>query len=264
VREILKRSLTGIILVVLFMGSILLGPAAFMGVLIVIYGLGLRELFRLLTPGHWFPAGMIAVSGALLIAILYLALQFHASPLWLLLPFVLWILAYLWPGHGYVAGLSMLWLSIPLASFYALGWMLGAGGYRPLLPLSVISLVWIYDIFAYLSGSLLGKHPMTPKLSPGKTWEGSAGGLLVTLFSAWLFSEWTGILGPSAWMAIALLVCVLGLAGDLFESALKRKHRVKDMGSLLPGHGGILDRFDSLLFVSPALVLLFILQALFA
>ena len=127
------------------------------------------------------------------------------------------------------------------------------------MPLALIALVWINDTFAYLSGSLLGKHKMTPVLSPGKTWEGFAGGLLVTLLAGWLTWKLTGIASLWAWFGISMLVTLLGLAGDLFESGLKRSVKVKNTGQLLPGHGGILDRFDSLLFVAPAVLILIIL-----
>jgi len=123
----------------------------------------------------------------------------------------------------------------------------------------VIALVWVNDTFAYLTGSLVGRHKMTPVLSPGKTWEGFAGGVIFTLLGGWIIWRITGMLGAGTWIAISLIVASLGLAGDLFESGLKRTVKVKDTGTLLPGHGGILDRFDSLLFVAPAVVILILL-----
>jgi phosphatidate cytidylyltransferase len=104
---------------------------------------------------------------------------------------------------------------------------------------------------------------MTPRLSPGKTWEGTIGGVLLTLACGWTVYRITGTYSLTIWLVVSVMISVLGLIGDLFESGLKRKKRVKDMGSLLPGHGGIMDRFDSLLLVAPALLLLYVIINLF-
>jgi len=104
---------------------------------------------------------------------------------------------------------------------------------------------------------------MTPNLSPGKTWEGFAGGMLFTMLAGWIFYHFTGLHNPATWILAGAISALFGLTGDLFESGLKRKHNLKDSGGLLPGHGGILDRFDSLLFVAPAMFLLFLLLQLY-
>jgi len=211
--------------------------------------------------GIW---GILAAgSGFLLILAVYACLQYHISPLWLITPAALWIMGYVRPRYRQAASLSLFWLAIPLASYLSLGWAQEGIPYRSMFPLSVIILVWINDIFAYLTGSLLGKHPMTPRLSPGKTWEGFAGGMFFTLIAGWVLYRITGAFAPVTWIVSALIISLLGLTGDLFESGLKRKMKVKDTGSLLPGHGGILDRFDSLLFVAPALLLLLMILHLF-
>ena len=100
---------------------------------------------------------------------------------------------------------------------------------------------------------------MTPRLSPGKTWEGFVGGILFTLLAGWIIFRIFGQYTLGNWIWFSLIIGSLGLLGDLFESSLKRKMNVKNMGGLLPGHGGILDRFDSLLFVAPALLTLMVL-----
>ena len=120
------------------------------------------------------------------------------------------------------------------------------------------------DTAAYYSGSLLGKHKLCPAISPGKTWEGFLGGLFGSLLAAFavkfFFLPQEGIL----WIgALALLLCCLGVAGDLSESMLKRACGVKDSGTLLPGHGGILDRVDSLLLTAPVLYYLLHFSAQF-
>jgi len=122
-------------------------------------------------------------------------------------------------------------------------------------PLLLISCMWINDTMAYIVGSLFGKTPLS-KISPKKTWEGTIGGIilssLVVGFVAFIFDEWF-VYGKSIswWMILALIATVAGTFGDLLESKLKRMANVKDSGSLMPGHGGFLDRFDSLLLATP-------------
>jgi phosphatidate cytidylyltransferase len=255
VRDLIRRTATGISLVVLFVGSILLGPTPMLLMILLIYGLSIMELYKLLQIRKWVTDSLIAGSGALLIAVVYAGLHLNLSPLWLILPATLWIVAYTF-GSGFTGVLTLFWLAIPFASFIALGWFPEGASFRPLIPVSVIALVWINDTFAYLAGSLLGRHPMTPRLSPKKTWEGFMGGLLISLVAGWLVFRLSGTFTPATWIIGASVISLLGLAGDLFESWLKRKYNVKDTGSLLPGHGGILDRFDSLLFVAPVLLVL--------
>lgn len=117
--------------------------------------------------------------------------------------------------------------------------------------LGIILLIWSCDVFAYLVGSLIGKHKLYERISPGKTWEGSIGATILTIGSAVLISQWFHELAMIHWIAISIIVCVFGTIGDLVESMLKRQAGVKDSGKIMPGHGGILDRFDSLLFVAP-------------
>ena len=125
--------------------------------------------------------------------------------------------------------------------------------------LSLLILLWTYDTFAYLVGILIGRHKLAEKISPKKTWEGAAGGALFCLGAAWLLSIYAGGMQLHFWLLLALIVIVAGTAGDLFESALKRKAGIKDSGNIMPGHGGILDRFDALLFIMPFVFLFFYL-----
>ena len=117
------------------------------------------------------------------------------------------------------------------------------------LVLTLLALVWGYDTAAYLLGSRWGRRRLAPTLSPNKSWEGAAGGLLVAVAVGLLSMAWLpwGLHG----VAVALLVSVAAQLGDLFESQLKRMAGVKDAGTLFPGHGGVLDRIDALLFALP-------------
>jgi phosphatidate cytidylyltransferase len=255
VKELILRTATGIFLVVLLAGVILLGALPLLAIVLLIYVLGTRELFKLISAEKGIPSALIALSGALLILGINAGLNYHTHALWLILPAVLWLIGTIQPGNLNAGILVMFWLALPLSSFTALGWVPGGASYTPLFPLSLMVLVWFNDIFAYVAGSLIGKHALTPRLSPGKTWEGLVGGILFSQLAGWLIFRITGTMSPATWMISAGIISLLGLAGDLFESGLKRRFQVKDSGNLLPGHGGILDRFDSLFFVAPALLL---------
>lgn len=131
-----------------------------------------------------------------------------------------------------------------------------------LIPTSVMILVWSSDSWAYVSGKLFGKNKLAPTISPGKTWEGFLGGTLLTGATAFLIQKYLlapsgGFVSagnchllhdPSKAVIIGILVSVFGTLGDLFESSLKRKSNVKDSGNVIPGHGGVLDRYDAFLF----------------
>ena len=115
----------------------------------------------------------------------------------------------------------------------------------------IMLLIWTNDSLAYITGSLIGKHKLFPSISPGKTWEGFAGGVLFTVLVAFILSKWLIQQTAFEWMMIAAIVGIFGTLGDLVESMMKRNAGVKDSGNIMPGHGGFLDRFDAYLFVMP-------------
>jgi len=125
------------------------------------------------------------------------------------------------------------------------------GNYRPNLLMGIFLLIWSNDTFAYLVGSQIGKNKLFPRISPGKTWEGTIGGGICTLIVAFLLSLIFRDIRLVDWMAIGLIAAVFGTIGDLVESMLKRSKNVKDSGNFMPGHGGALDRFDAFIFVLP-------------
>lgn len=122
--------------------------------------------------------------------------------------------------------------------------------YPAALPCILIFSIWINDTMAYIVGSFIGRTPLTP-ISPKKTWEGTAGGAILCVGAMTLLGHYVGIYQSSIWIGFSTIAAVVGTAGDLLESKLKRLAGVKDSGSILPGHGGFLDRFDSLLLATP-------------
>ncbi|SEQ38559.1 phosphatidate cytidylyltransferase [Neolewinella agarilytica] len=119
------------------------------------------------------------------------------------------------------------------------------------IVLGLLVLTWVNDTGAYLTGSMIGKTPLFPRISPNKTWEGSSGGFITTLVFGYLLSLVFTEIPLAQWMGLAVIVAIFGSLGDLVESMLKRSVNVKDSGNLLPGHGGLLDRFDAFIFVVP-------------
>lgn len=134
------------------------------------------------------------------------------------------------------------------------------GSANMLLPLSVFILLWANDTGAYCTGSLLGRHKLFPRISPAKSWEGSIGGGVLSIIVAALIGHYgangAGTKGMDimVWIGLGVVVVVFGTWGDLVESLFKRTIGVKDSGKILPGHGGMLDRFDSSLLAIPAVV----------
>jgi phosphatidate cytidylyltransferase len=159
--------------------------------------------------------------------------------------------------------LSQLYIALPFSLLNVLAFRSNGYNieYSYLAPLAVFVFLWMNDTGAYCVGSLLGRHKLFPRVSPGKTWEGSIGGALLVVAVAlaiWHFTTLYGVndLGLSAaeWAGMGLVVVVFGTWGDLVESLFKRTLGVKDSGNILPGHGGMLDRFDSSLLAVPAVV----------
>ena len=159
--------------------------------------------------------------------------------------------------------LSQLYIALPFSLLNVLAYRSNGYDiqYSYLAPLAVFVFLWINDAGAYCVGSLLGRHKLFPRISPGKSWEGSiGGGLLVCAVAAlvWYYTEQYGVndLGLSVyeWVGLGIVIVVFGTWGDLIESLFKRTIGIKDSGNVLPGHGGMLDRFDSTLMAVPASV----------
>ena len=159
--------------------------------------------------------------------------------------------------------LSQMYIALPLSTINVIAFRQAADGlnyYYYLLPLSIFIFLWTNDTGAYCTGSLFGKHKLFPRISPAKSWEGSIGGGILVLIVAsimyYIASQGENLSGLNLieWLGLGLVVVVFGTLGDLVESLLKRTLGIKDSGNILPGHGGILDRFDSSLMAIPASV----------
>ena len=177
--------------------------------------------------------------------------------------------------------LSQMYIALPFSLLNVLAFTANSSGmvaFNTLLPLSVFIFLWVNDTGAYCVGSLLGRHKLFPRISPGKSWEGRIGGALFVLAVAYLIGWldnmeiadadhaspiFAGMLSISEWLGLGLVVVIFGTWGDLVESLFKRTLGIKDSGSILPGHGGMLDRFDSSLLAIPAAVVYLYTLSLF-
>ncbi len=217
--------------------------------------------------------------GAMLLALVSTAPLIHHPAflqglLLLAVAWWLWVLHWLRraerEGIGAVFGRTASW-SLPLAGFLVLvpAWhvlvLLHSNGSAGLaLLLALLGIVWGADSGAYFAGRRWGRHRLAPRLSPGKTWEGVGGGVVAAATIALLAAVWLDFPGGAVlgFVLLAVLTALFSVAGDLFESLLKRHRGVKDSGRLLPGHGGILDRIDSLTAAAPVYTLGLMLQGI--
>lgn len=244
------RTVTALVLAPIVLGAIMLGPWAVLALVLIVVGLGAYELSRALKPLP-FPAALGAGVLPVLLSIPYGVTGILAGAI-ASLPWALFWLAGKPETRTLRAVLAILLMALWVgASLAHLGLISQLEDGVPLILIAVVG-PWISDSGAYFAGRFFGRHPLVPTLSPHKTVEGSIGGLILTsLVVGWVATTFMGFPILPALVAGAA-VSVFSQSGDLFESILKRILDVKDLGHALPGHGGMLDRVDSLLFTAPA------------
>ena len=265
----IQRAVTGALFVVILVGCILYSPLSF-GILFTIIGaLSVHEFAHLVNRngGVSINKTITALGGAYL----FLALMgFCTSAIdaRVFLPY-LGLLLYLMITELYLkkenpignwayAMLSQLYVALPFALLNVLAFQnspeTSSVTYNPILPLSIFVFIWLSDTGAYCVGSLIGKHRLFERISPKKSWEGSIGGAVFSIASSFVFAHFFPFMSTWQWAGLAVTVVIFGTWGDLTESLMKRQLGIKDSGNILPGHGGMLDRFDSALMAIPAAV----------
>ena len=256
-----KRLGSSIVFVAIMLTGLLWNEWSFLALICLIEVLCLRDYFRLIQKidkdAYW-PKWLPVVIQLLALMVMFLfsnvvgaLLPGFASVIFILLlvaPALVLLAAVLSKKSSILALLQsiggILYITLPMLLLVCM---------RPfgfVLPLAVILMIWCNDTMAYLVGSFIGKHRFST-ISPNKTWEGVIGGALLTIISTGVYGYFSETYPLMHWMVLALLVTVAGTLGDLMESKLKRMADIKDSGSLMPGHGGALDRFDSLLVAAP-------------
>ena len=266
-KKLITRTITGIVLVLVILTAIIAGQYSFVVLFLLILIGGLREFANLykqsdVEPNNWL---IYLVSFFLFGTFFFVAKGLIGSKYFLgLLPLFLVIMAAelyrkkLKPIENIAVTIfSIVYLAIPLAliNFLVFPEILPGHVYSPKLLIALFILIWTYDSGAYLFGVSLGKHRLFERISPKKSWEGAIGGTFTAIFAAVIIAKYIPEIQLIHWIAISILAVVSSTFGDLTESMFKRYFQIKDSGSILPGHGGILDRFDSILFAVPIVVL---------
>jgi phosphatidate cytidylyltransferase len=271
-KNLIIRTITGAVFVASIMACALFSPLAFAALFMLIALVALVEYVKLASPQQGLPGMMVTLGTGLavyLLVSLYALTSLAAANLWLILPLmVAFTVFHVLSGKNAaldslaagISGIVLLILPLALLNFFLNPFMI-PGHHTYWFVLGIFIILWTHDTFAYLSGSLFGKHPLWPSVSPKKSVEGSIGGLGFAIVAAYIISLFSPELNTLKWMAVVLIVAVFGTIGDLAESLLKRRAGMKDSGSILPGHGGMLDRIDSLLLAVPVLYVFILLTA---
>ena len=265
----IRRAVTGVLFVIVTVGCTLYSPLSFGILFTLISALSVHEFAYLINrKGEARINKTITALGG---AYLFLALMgfcTSASDARIFLPYLA-LLLYLMISELYLkrdnplgnwafSMLSQLYVALPFALLNILAYHnsveTSSVTYNPILPLSIFAFIWLSDTGAYCVGSLIGKHRLFERISPKKSWEGSIGGGILSIASSFVFAHYFPFLNMAQWAGLALTVVVFGTWGDLTESLMKRQLGIKDSGTILPGHGGMLDRFDSALMAIPAAV----------
>lgn len=265
-KNLITRALTGIVFVAVLVAAIYFHSYYFLAVFGLITGLSLWEFYGLVK--HYENAAIkrciSSIGGAyLFVATYYFANGFAGK--YVFLPYLLFLMytmivelynksnnplnnwAFTLLGQFYCAGSFSLLnfiAVVPLSSDKIIAF--------PYFVLALFVFVWINDTGAYMVGSMFGKRRLFERISPKKSWEGFWGGLIAVLLVSLLFAKYIAVAPWYIWMGLGFVVVLFGTWGDLIESLMKRTLGVKDSGNILPGHGGMLDRFDSVMMAIPA------------
>jgi phosphatidate cytidylyltransferase len=260
-KNLTLRALTGIVYVVLITSGILFNAYTFLCLFSIVTVFCLGEFYGLVITQKkvrinvWYNC----FGGLLLFVSTYL----HTSgvfPHTIFFPYLLYVIILIISelyekqpdpiAHmGYIF-LGQFYIALPLSLLNFIAFTTGEAGatvYYSTLVLALFVFIWVNDTGAYLVGSLFGKHRLFERISPKKSWEGFFGGLLLTVASSFLFARFNPEIPYYHWVGLSFGVVLFGTWGDLVESLIKRTLGVKDSGKAIPGHGGFLDRFDSLL-----------------
>ncbi len=261
--------MTGVIYILVILLGILGGRFTFLLVFGAILGIALFEFYRMVEKkmSHDISKTFNIASGVLLFLSVFLYLEGitpYALPTLILLYLLVLIAAAIFLRRDDIlhstiySGFGQIYLTLPLSLLMLLSYtdtVRNSGSYNWLPVLALFVFIWVNDTAAYFFGSLIGKRKLLEHVSPKKSVEGFIAGIVFTVLASLLFAHLCPVYDTLVWIGFAIVVSLFGTVGDLFESLIKRTFGVKDSGNLIPGHGGILDRIDSLLIAAPAALL---------
>ena len=254
-----KRTLTAGAFVAVLLGCTFYNQYSFSILFLVVTALGLMEFYSLAEKANAKPLKIIGTTIGSLFFITNSLVSMNLVKMQVLLLFipilfvVFLVELFLKKENPFTniafTILGILYVALP---FSLLNYILTySGTYSYQLLFGIFFILWSNDSGAYLAGVTMGKHKIFPRVSPKKSWEGSIGGLLASFLVAYIISGWYTSISFTDWMIVSVIVVILGTLGDFVESLFKRSVDIKDSGNILPGHGGILDRFDSLIMAIP-------------
>ncbi len=261
VSNLLKRILTGTAIIIVITVAVMVNSLTFLLLCALINFFGVLEFYRLLRVDQDRVREVLGVSLAsciLFFSCFVIAGYIQPVVMLVCIPLMSAVLItelYL-KSDKPLLNLAVTFFVIPYITFplillFGSGFVIANGAYEPTVILGYFVLLWVHDSGAYICGSLFGEQRLFERVSPNKTWEGSLGGALFTMVLIYVNYIHIGKVALSGWIIIGLSVIVMGTFGDLVKSMIKRSVGVKDSGKILPGHGGILDRFDSLIGSAP-------------
>jgi phosphatidate cytidylyltransferase len=265
------RTITGLTYVLIISACIILHPFAFASIFAVITVIALTEFYNIAhldNAQSWkYPgilAGLILFISNFLYASGYIQSK-HIIGLTLMVFLLFFISLASRKGNilsdAGITFLGLIYIPLPMSMLAYLCYPgKDSSEYKFGLLLGYLVLIWLFDTGAYIVGSLIGKHKLMEKISPGKTWEGLIGGLIISIGIAIILSMLTHIITRTDWLIISIITAISGTLGDLVESGIKRNALIKDSGKILPGHGGILDRIDSILLSIPFVTLYLLIR----
>lgn len=264
-KGLVKRSITGIVFAAVMLAGIIIHQYVFAVIFTAFLLLTLLEFYKISENIGYEPSTKIGlISGFLLFIIFFFAAN-HVIPRKYIFLSILIPLVTLLPDlfdkrkNGFknsmitIAGIIYIALPFSLLSFILFPGIESDSQFYPWILIGIFIIIWMYDSMAYVFGSWLGKHKICARISPKKSWEGLIGGAVFAVVTSVLISSVFHELNIINWIVISLLIISFGTSGDFFESKLKREAGVKDSGNILPGHGGMLDRFDTVLFAVPVI-----------
>ncbi|MDP3929452.1 MAG: phosphatidate cytidylyltransferase [Bacteroidota bacterium] len=256
-----QRAITGSLFVIALVTCTIWSEWSFFVLLFVVNFLCLLEFFELVLPDkNWIEKYLGVIAGSIINIMFVFIIRGNVSHGWYyhIIPvFMLLFLVKLFENTGREFDtlayqfLGIIYICLPISMLADFGYF-NAIHYSFALPLGFFILQWSSDTFAYLVGRQFGKHKLFERISPKKTMEGFIGALVLTVAMGYLLSRFWDDISSQDWMIVAAIVVVFGTLGDLVESLLKRNLSIKDSGSILPGHGGVLDRFDGIFISAPA------------